>query len=509
MVAFRQKISGMGTTLVSSLISYNNAMLTFFQAKSRSLKATTNAALQLVPGVIKKPSVVGRWFFGSYWFYIAVVVAVVLMNSLVYSAVNRTLNKIYPPQVHKKMFGLATHATQDPRVEWQRNLIMGVFWIGAGGLNIYVLLLCLPRVVRKASAKAREREAAADTMVTIKPSESIMLYSKALKLAVDAEHESALKNKIATLDNAIKNGTMEISPSTPSASPEKQGTGTVVLTANEFNEKPGQEDIIGPDGRYRIERKLGEGAMGMVFLAQDQTLIRKVALKKLTFGHDPNQQMVTRFQQEARALARLSHTNIVQIYDFIQVGKQNWIAMEYVEGEDLDKRISESGKYAFNAALEMCIQISEAMDHAHRRGVVHRDFKPSNVIISADNTPKITDFGIAKLTLSSIATMEGSLLGTPAFMSPEQARGEPADGRSDIYALGVTLYQLLTGDLPFEGDVKGILAQKIGGSQPSLVQLEKKTPPGLVDLVKKMMGSDPEERPSTMGDVNQALKRLL
>ena len=129
--------------------------------------------------------------------------------------------------------------------------------------------------------------------------------------------------------------------------------------------------------------------------------------------------------------------------------------------EELDKRISEKGKYAVNAALKMCIQISEAMDHAHRRGVVHRDFKPSNVIISADDIPKITDFGIAKLTLSSIATMEGSLLGTPAFMSPEQARGEPADGRSDIYALGVTLYQLLTGDLPFEGDVKGILAQKI------------------------------------------------
>ena len=321
METYLSKVSAFKSTFVSSLKQYNNNTLSFIQNINRRIKAPTNAALKLIPGVAKKPSVIGRWLLSSYWFYIAVVLIVVLMNTLVYSAVNNTLNKIYPPKVHKRMFGLATYTSQDPRIARQRNLIMGLFWIGAGGLNIYVLLLCLPSVVRKSTTKAREKEAAADTMVTLKPSESILLYNKALKLAVDPDHELALKNKIASLDNAIRNGTMAKSPFEHSTRREKQSTGTVALTTNESNKKPKQADIIGPDGRYRIEGKLGEGAMGMVFLAEDQTLIRKVALKKLTFGQNPDHQMTNRFQQEARALARLGHPNIVQIYDFFQVGR--------------------------------------------------------------------------------------------------------------------------------------------------------------------------------------------
>jgi serine/threonine-protein kinase len=264
--------------------------------------------------------------------------------------------------------------------------------------------------------------------------------------------------------------------------------------------------MIGPDGRYRIEKMLGQGAMGVVFLGKDQILFRDVALKKLGACQSQNDQLVTRLQQEARALARLSHPSIVQIYDFIQENGRYWIAMEYVAGKDLECLIEERGKYPAHEAVRICCQIAEAMEYAHNRGVVHRDFKPSNVLMTSDGRPKVMDFGLAKLTQSSVATMAGSLIGSPAFMSPEQAMGEEADKRSDIYALGVTLYQLVTGELPFNGDLKSVITQKISGQRPPLDALEAQLPASLVEIVGKMMANDPDERPATMDEVCAVLK---
>jgi serine/threonine protein kinase len=249
--------------------------------------------------------------------------------------------------------------------------------------------------------------------------------------------------------------------------------------------------------------------MGIVFLAKDQLLFRDLALKKLTSGLNQDQNVIIRFQQEARALAQLSHPNIVQIYDFVQEENQSWIAMEYVEGSDLGSLIERRGKYPIDDALRICIPIVEAMDYAHNRGVVHRDFKPSNVLIATDGVPKVMDFGLAKLSHSSIVTMEGSLLGSPAFMSPEQARSETVETRSDIYAMGVTLYQLVTGKLPFEGELKRVLTQKIAGCQPSMDPLENQMPAALVHLIKQMLATDPDDRPATMKAISQALKSII
>lgn len=508
MEKYKNKIIGLSNSLVSMLKRYKNALFVFLKLRKDNIRESTASASQLIPAVVRKPSVIWRWILASYWFYISVIIALVLMNTAVPSAVDTTLAKIYPQIETKKMFGLIVQKSDDPRIIWQRKIILGLLWTGAFGLNAYVLLLCLPAAVRKANLKARQNEAKADTMVTVKPSESILLYNKALKLAVDQTHESILTSKIDTLDNAIKTGNIEQASSPPPTNQKSPATGTVVLPKLDPSDHSKQGSTIGPDGRYRIERRLGHGAMGIVFLAKDQLLFRDVALKKLTQGLNQNQNIVTRFQQEARALAQLSHPNIVQIYDFVQEENQYWIAMEYVEGKDLGSLIEDSGKYPMADSLRICIQVAEAMDYAHHRGVIHRDFKPSNVLITIDGEPKVMDFGLAKLSHSSIATMEGSLLGSPAFMSPEQARGETADARSDIYAMGVTLYQLITGRLPFEGELKSVLTQKIAGHQPSLELLDDRMPADLTQIIKKMMATDPDDRPATMKAVGQALQSI-
>jgi tRNA A-37 threonylcarbamoyl transferase component Bud32 len=423
--------------------------------------------------------------------------------------IDASLSKRYPPVKTEKLFGLLVKNSKDPRIASERKILMGVCGAGAAGLNALVLLYCLPIVTRKSAAKARNMEAKADELATIRPSESFLLYTKALKYVVDASHESILKNKIESFDATIRSGTSQPSASiqlmTPPAS---AATGTVVLPRQKDADLQQQEGFIGPDGRYRIDRPLGQGAMGIVFLAKDQLLLRDIALKKLTMGPTPNKDVAKRFQQEARALARLSHPNIIQIYDFIEEEMQNWIAMEYVEGQDLESLLHECGKFSLQEALKIGIGVAEAMAYAHNRGVVHRDFKPSNVLITLKGIPKVMDFGLAKLAHSSIATVEGSVLGSPAFMSPEQAKGEKVDERSDIYALGVTLYQLLTGRLPFEGDLKTVLTQKITGERPPLEPIASLKQPLLEHLIEKMVDNAPDGRPANMEIVCQRVNEI-
>ncbi len=501
------KMIALADSFPSRMKRYKKALFAFLKAKRDRIRANTASASRLIPAVARKPSVIWRWLLASSWFYLGVIMALILMKTAVPWTVDATLGTIYPQIETKRMFGLIVQKSDDPRIIWQRKIILGLFWAGAFGLNTYVLLLCLPGTVRKADIKARQKEAMADKMVALKPSESILLYTEALKLAVDQTHESILTSKIDTLDDVMKSGRIELEPSMPPTSPKQPETGTIVLPQDRSGPSE-QGDAIGPDGRYRIESKLGQGAMGIVHLANDQLLLRNVALKKLTCGQNQDQNLINRFQQEARALAQLSHPNIVQIYDFVQEADQYWIAMEYVAGKDLAGLIGDSATYPLKDSLRICCLIADAMDYAHHRGVVHRDFKPSNVLITTSGEPKVMDFGLAKLAHSDMATMEGSLLGSPAFMSPEQARGEPAGARSDIYALGVTLYQLTTGRLPFEGGLKSVLTQKIAGREPSLEPLETRLPAELVQIIKKMIATDPDERPATMKAVGQALQTI-
>jgi serine/threonine-protein kinase len=259
-------------------------------------------------------------------------------------------------------------------------------------------------------------------------------------------------------------------------------------------------------GRYEVIKQLGKGAMGIVYRAHDHVLERDVALKQIPVYLSHDHQLIERFRQEARALARLCHPHIVQVYDFVQDGEQAWIAMELVEGEELEKSLQESGTMSIGDTVRIGGQLAEALDYAHKRGVIHRDFKPANVLLTQQGSVKITDFGLAKLAQSSIHTQEGSILGSPAYMSPEQAAGRDSDARTDIYALGVTLFKMLIGRFPFEGEIESVIAQKLTKDPPPLSVLNEQIPEQLNCLVSQMLAKEPDKRPANMHTVAEALK---
>jgi serine/threonine protein kinase len=202
-------------------------------------------------------------------------------------------------------------------------------------------------------------------------------------------------------------------------------------------------------GRYRLSSLLGVGGMARVYLASDRVLERQVAVKVLTppYGQDPV--FVERFQREARSAAGLSHPNVVAVFDSGSDADQHYLVMEYVAGPSLAQLLHRQGRLAPRRAVELAIQVCAALAAAHAQGLVHRDVKPANVLVGPDGRVKVTDFGIAKAAAATTLTGTGTVLGTAAYLSPEQAQGRPVDARSDLYSLGCVLYELLCGTPPF------------------------------------------------------------
>ena len=213
------------------------------------------------------------------------------------------------------------------------------------------------------------------------------------------------------------------------------------------------------DGRYELLGRLGAGGMATVWLAEDTSLHRKVAIKVLAERYAEDEQFVERFRREAQSAAGLNHPNIVAIYDRGVAEGTYYIAMEYLEGPTLKDVIDERGGLEPNRAIDFATQILAALRFAHNHGVVHRDIKPHNVVVSGDGRLKVTDFGIARAGASQM-TEVGSIVGTAQYLSPEQARGEVVGPPSDLYSVGIVLYEMLTGRVPFEGDSAVAIAMK-------------------------------------------------
>ncbi len=248
------------------------------------------------------------------------------------------------------------------------------------------------------------------------------------------------------------------------------------------------------DGRYRIVRKLGSGGMADVYMAEDQQLGRRVALKVLHRRFAEDEQFVERFRREASSAAGLSHPNLVAIFDRGEWDGTYYISMELVEGRTLKEIVREKGPAPPEAAVDLTLQILRAARYAHKHGVVHRDIKPHNVLIDQDGRVRVTDFGIARAGTSDI-TETGSVMGTAQYLSPEQAQGRPVDERADLYAIGIVLYELLTGQVPFDADSPVTVALKQVSEMPvPPAELVPAIPPAIDAVVLHALEKDPDRR---------------
>jgi serine/threonine-protein kinase len=262
------------------------------------------------------------------------------------------------------------------------------------------------------------------------------------------------------------------------------------------------------DGRYLIVRKLGAGGMADVYLAEDQELGREVALKMLNERHATDEQFVERFRREAQSAAGLNHPSIVSIFDRGQAEETYYIAMEYLDGRTLKELIVRNGPTPVPIAIDYARQILSALAFAHRKGIVHRDIKPHNVVVARDGRLKVTDFGIARSGASQM-TEAGSIVGTAQYLSPEQARGAAVDARSDLYSLGIVLYEMLTGHVPFTGEAPVEIAMKHLQSiaePPSSFRPE--LPHDLDAVVMRAIAKDPAQRYQSAEEMDADLARV-
>jgi Serine/threonine protein kinase len=262
------------------------------------------------------------------------------------------------------------------------------------------------------------------------------------------------------------------------------------------------------DGRYKIIKKLGTGGMATVYLAEDQELGRRIAIKILNSKHAADQQFVERFRREASSAAGLSHPNIVQIYDRGNAEGTYYIAMELIDGRSLKELVIQRGPSPILVAVNYGRQILAALRFAHRNGVVHRDIKPHNVLVDDEGRIKVTDFGIARAGASEM-TEVGSIIGTAQYLSPEQARGAPVDDRSDLYSVGVLLYELLTGEVPYSGDTPVEIAMKHLSAIPEPPSVKRpEIPPALDAVVLRALAKSPDDRYQSAEEMDADLSAI-
>jgi beta-lactam-binding protein with PASTA domain len=264
------------------------------------------------------------------------------------------------------------------------------------------------------------------------------------------------------------------------------------------------------DNRYRLLRPLGSGGMADVYLAHDDTLDRDVALKVMSSRYAGDEEFVERFKREAQSAAALSHPNIVSIFDRGESEDGTYyIAMEYLPGGTLKDRIVKCGALPAHTAAAVALQMAEALRAAHERNVIHRDIKPHNILVTGLGDVKVTDFGIARAAASSTMTRTGHILGTAHYISPEQAMGEPVGPASDLYSLGVVLYEMLTGELPFDADTPlGIAMKHVNGHLRQPKELNPAVPDGINAITLRLLAKNPDDRYASDSELIEDLERI-
>ena len=267
-------------------------------------------------------------------------------------------------------------------------------------------------------------------------------------------------------------------------------------------------------GRYEIKGVLGKGAMGLVYDGVDPKLNRRVAIKTILtakLSAESARMATVRFQREVRAVARLNHANVVQVYDFGTEGELAYIVMEYIQGKELKDSFDGKERYDLKTVFRLMGELLAALDFAHEAGIIHRDIKPANVMIDSAGRAQLTDFGVARVTEpdgdQSEKTRAGTIVGTPSYMSPEQIQGQPIDRRSDIFSAGIIFYQLLTWQKPFTGG-QWELAKKIIEDDPVWPSALMEIPADIDRIVARAMAKDPERRYETARKFAEAIERV-
>jgi tRNA A-37 threonylcarbamoyl transferase component Bud32 len=253
-------------------------------------------------------------------------------------------------------------------------------------------------------------------------------------------------------------------------------------------------------GRYGLEEVVGHGGMSTVYKAHDSLLERNVALKVLHQQYNEDEDFVERFKREARSVAQLQHPNIVTVIDRGEEDGRQYIVFEYIDGENLKELVVRKGRLDVREALEIALEIARGLGFAHDHGLVHRDVKPQNVLLNGDGGAKVTDFGIARsLDVERGVTQTGTVLGTSNYIAPEQANGQPVDAHTDVYSLGIVLYEMLTGELPFPGENFVAVAMKhIQEPSPSVLDVRGDVPLRVAEMIDRALEKDPEQRFPTM-----------
>lgn len=260
-------------------------------------------------------------------------------------------------------------------------------------------------------------------------------------------------------------------------------------------------------GNFKIIEKIGEGGMAVIYKAEQPALKRSVVIKKLK---DPNREIIERFKKEAYVSASFSHENVLSIHDFIYIGRNYYLVMEYVDGKDLRTIIDYMAPVPPYIAALIIRGVAAGLEHTHSKGIIHRDIKPSNIIISRNGEVKLIDFGVAKDDTPSKLTLTGMIVGTPSYMSPEQANGDTFTIQTDIYSLGVLLYELVTGRKPFSGDTNTeIMMRIVRGKYPSPKKYNHDLQRRIVNIIKKCMLKDTDKRYHTASELIRDLNRFL
>src|SRR5271163_3632088 len=277
----------------------------------------------------------------------------------------------------------------------------------------------------------------------------------------------------------------------------------VVSNAALVQLKPGSS--IG--SRYEIIRLLGQGGMGAVYQAHDKELDRQVAIKVIRSDMASNPEILRRFKQELILARQITHKNVIRIFDLGQAGGIKFITMEYIEGENLQSLLRRKKKLDPAEAANILAQVCRALEAAHNEGVIHRDLKPQNIMVDKSGRAYVMDFGIARSMLGAGLTQTGALIGTPDYMSPEQAKGQPLDARSDLFSIGIIFYEMLSGKVPFDADTTmGKLWKRTNEPARPLDELDKTIPRALSDIVRKCLEIDPQKRFASTGELLQQIE---